>query len=439
MRKVRLGFLVALVAVLAIAGSAWAGTSESSNDIDLAAFDIYRTGTPDYDLVWEFYTQFDIRVLEHLPRAGVPRPDGYYWVIVRQEERDVIDEMVEELQQIMGEDFPIAVSVSSPAPIDEANKRAMKDEFDKWVIENDIYRKGTPDLDLVMESIELLRDVMMAYPSVVAFGARIDGYYSVTIREENWDVIHAMVEEIQQMMGEDFPISVDVGNPTVFGDVFGGHRTTIQHGPLNFVHQTLAFAAASAGQAGMVLSGHWLDQVMPVNAWVYSPTSRYPLPTNRIGIIDRAGGVYSDSSYMRPAWPGGDRVRAGVQHYGSHMPVWGSEDPELGSYVYKTGQTTGTTLAYVWAVGWAQAPWHPDKLHEQYFAIGHAAEGDSGAPVYWVKVIDYPIPNGWWPPDPEFAILKGVLSAGSEVDFIFSTISQVIDDLDVWPLPGPFW
>jgi len=372
--------------------------------------------------------------------------------------------MVEELQRIMGDDFPIAVSVSSSAPIDEAAVAALQAALTR-LLDNDIYRTGNPDLELVSEFYEQFDIGSLRFweyaddcPYIVGMGVRVDGYLWLTIAEENWDVIYGTVAELRQIMGEDFPIAVSLQNyrplsqanrtagsesatgetTATSSDVFGGHTCVIQR-YLSSSQQTLAFAAASAGQAGMVLSGHWLDQVMPVNAWVYSPTSWYPLPTNRIGIIDRVGGVYSDSSYMRPAWPGGDRVRAGVQHYGSHMPVWGSEDPELGSYVYKTGQTTGTTLAYVYGVGWAQAPWHPDKLHEQYFAIGHAAEGDSGAPVYWVKVIDYPIPNGWWPPDPEFAILKGVLWAGSEVDFIFSTISQVIDDLDVWPLPGAFW
>ena len=179
---------------------------------------------------------------------------------------------------------------------------------------------------------------------------------------------------------------------------------------------------------------------MPANAWVYSPTSWYPLLTNRIGIIDRVGGVYSDSSYMRPAWPGSDRIEPGVEHYGSHMPVWSWEDPEVGEYVFKTGRTTGTTLGRVDEV---REAWHDEHgiiLEDQFFVSGYAQSGDRGAPVYQVEVIHYPIPNGWQPPDPGFALLWGVLWGGIETEdvFVFSSVRQVMADLDVWPLPGPF-
>jgi len=554
MRKVRLGFLVALVAVLAIAGSAWAGTSESSNDIDLAAFDIYRTGTPDYDLVWEFYTQFDIRVLEHLPRAGVPRPDGYYWVIVRQEERDVIDEMVEELQQIMGEDFPIAVSVSSPAPMDEAAMTTvitaddiewgkadiyrtgtpdydLVKEFYKgfdvrnlkhwsdliaaagarrdgyyWLLvreenwdaihhtifelqqlmgenfpiafevgeyrpggtipveetagksfwdidwsERDIYRTGSPDLKLVKEfykEFDMEKHLTYAQgnpPLIVAAGVRLDGYYEVSMREENWDAIYETVRQLQAIMGEDFPIAVGVENIIPYGDVFGGHRCVIQRGVLNYNVQTLGFAALRGGEVGMVLSGHYKTLFgripMPLNALVYSPTSFYPLLTNLIGLTECVGGDYSDSSYMRPYY-GGGRIKAGVQHYGSHMPAWSWEDPQIDDWVYKTGSETGTTVGQVYRIGSVWADHHGRYLENQFFATNYGELGDSGSPVYWIEVIQYPIPNGWWPPDPEFAIMTGVLWAGSIPPgqfIVFSTITQVMDDLDVWPLPGPFW
>jgi len=244
-KRIKLGVLTALIVLLAIAVPAWAGPptpSTPSGGIELAHFDIYRTGTPDYDLVWQFYREFDVRNLEHLPRAGVARPDGYYWVIIVEEERDVIDEMVEEIQRIMGEDFPIAVSVSSPMPIDEATARALQDEFEK-LIERDIYRTGTPDLDLVKESRELLRDVIRDVnlrhprpahddrPYIVVTGVRIDGYYWVMIVEENWDVIHDVVEEIQRIMGEDFPIAVSVEEEIRrLGEVFAGHRCVIHTG-----------------------------------------------------------------------------------------------------------------------------------------------------------------------------------------------------------------
>lgn len=171
-----------------------------------------------------------------------------------------------------------------------------------------------------------------------------------------------------------------------------------------------------------------------------SPTSYYPFRTNQIGYTHYVGGFYSDSSYMRPYY-GGDRIKAGVQHYGSHMPVWSWGDPELDDWVYKTGFQTETTLGVVLAFVQVNCPIH-GLLDDQAVASYNNAPGDSGVPVYWVQVIHYPIPNGWWPPDPEFAIIAGVLWGGSDPPgefIVFSTITQVMDDLDVWPLPGPFW
>ncbi len=460
--KIKLGVLTALIALLAMGVTAWAA-QPPSGEAEPTDFDIYRTGIPDYDLVWQFYTEFDIGSLEHLPRAGVPRPDGYYWVIVRQEERDTIDQMVEELQRIMGDDFPVAVSVSSPAPIDEAAMREVIGPDDIEWGKADIYRTGTPDHDLVKEFYKGfdVRNLKHWSVLIVAAGARRDGYYWLLVREQNWDAIHHTVKELQQIMGEDFPIALEVGeyrpggtitadNTTIdepmatsSNDVCGGHRSVVQTGLLSWSRQTLAFAATpGGGGVGMVLTGYFGEhQAMPLGGWVYSPTSWWPFVTNRIGIIDRVGGDYSDSSYMRPAWPGSDRIEAGVQHYGSHMPVWSWEDPEVGDYVFKTGRTTGTTLGRVLAFVQVDCPIH-GLLDAQAVASYNNAPGDSGAPVYWVQVIHYPIPNGWWPPDPEFAILKGVdtgqITYQGVPRAVFSTMTQVMDDLDVWPLPGPF-
>ena len=282
--KIKLGVLTALIALLAMGVTAWAAPPPSG-EAEPTDFDIYRTGIPDYDLVWQFYTEFDIGSLEHMPRAGVPRPDGYYWVLVPQEERDTIDQMVEELQRIMGDDFPVAVSVSSSAPIDEAAVAALQAALTR-LLDNDIYRTGNPDLELVSEFYEQFDIGSLRFweyaddcPYIVGMGVRVDGYLWLTIAEENWDVIYGTVAELRQIMGEDFPIAVSLQNyrplsqanrtagsesatgetTATSSDVFGGHTCVIQR-YLSSSQQTLAFAAASAGQAGMVLSGHWLDK-----------------------------------------------------------------------------------------------------------------------------------------------------------------------------------
>lgn len=226
MRKVRLGFLVALVAVLAIAGSAWAGTSESSNDIDLAAFDIYRTGTPAYDLVLRSSGEVGPLVLEHLRWPGGARADGYYWLPIEEDERDIVHDVIEKVQQMMGEDFPIAVSVvrvgerPRDAILAEAIEMGAIDEEGLAILlhgfdygKADIYRTGTPDYDLVKEFYKEFDVRNLKYWSdlISAVSAGPDGYYWLLVREENWDAIHHTIFELQQLMGEDFPIAFEVG------------------------------------------------------------------------------------------------------------------------------------------------------------------------------------------------------------------------------------
>ena len=461
--KIQLGVLTAVIALLAIGLTAWAAPPPSG-EAEPADFDIYRTGTPDYDLVLRSYGEVVPRVLEHLRWPGGPRADGYYWLPIEEDERDVVHDVIEQLQQMMGEDFPIAVSVVKvePAPIDEAAQAALEADVAEFFDEHLVYQTGTPNLDLVREFHDESREFRtnLKYWSEFAMtGYTVDGYYLLMIKEENWDVIHHTVYELQQMMGDDFPVTVmisdftfperfttaantETGDGTIAttsasNDVFGGHRTTIQTAPFVYDRQTLAFAAIYGGEVGMVLSGHYLYEIMPVGARVYSPTSYYPFRTNQIGVIHHVACDCSETSYMSPGWSGPDRIKAGVQHYGSHLPVWSWEEPELGTYVYKTGRTTGTTLGQVVALvnveslcgGW---------LYDQFLAVLDSDDGDSGAPVYWVQVVHYPIPNGWWPPDPEFAFLRGVLFAGGSDVSIFSPMDLVLDDLDVIPLPGPF-
>lgn len=264
--KIKLGVLAALIALLAIGVAAWAAPPPSG-EAELADFDIYRTGTPDYDLVLRSCGEVGPLVLEHLRWPGGPRADGYYWLPIEEDERDVVYEVIEQLQQMMGEDFPIAVGVvkERPVPIDEAARAAVEARVAEF-IEARIYETGTPNLDLVREFDEKYQDSWLDqkyWSELVGMGCSSDGYYELWMKEENWDVIHNTVYELQQMMGDDFPIAVrimsdfkrlgsagstdtedgTVATATESSDVFGGHRTTIQTAPLVYDHQTLAFAA----------------------------------------------------------------------------------------------------------------------------------------------------------------------------------------------------
>ncbi len=87
---------------------------------------------------------------------------------------------------------------------------------DQWAY-SDVYRTGTPNLDLVREFHEEFHVCDLDYASgderlIVFAGVRIDGYYWLMIREENWDVIYETVEQLQEAMGEDFPVAISVGS-----------------------------------------------------------------------------------------------------------------------------------------------------------------------------------------------------------------------------------
>ena len=182
---------------------------------------------------------------------------------------------------------------------------------------------------------------------------------------------------------------------------------------------------------------------MPVGARVYSPSSYYPLHTNQIGEIHHVACQHSESSYVRPGWSGPVRIKAGVLHYGSQLPVWGPEEPEVGDWVYKTGRTTGTTLGLVVGVDFYVYGFC-GIMYDQCAAIMGSGHEDSGAPVYSVDWEDM-VPQLYATVESsgiKVADLKGVLFAGISVEgtwySIFSPIGLVLDDLDVWPLPGPF-
>ena len=77
--------------------------------------------------------------------------------------------------------------------------------------EDRVYQTGTPNLDLVREFNEESRESLRSlkyWSEFVMTGYTIDGYYLLAMKEENWDVIHQTVYELQQMMGDDFPVAV---------------------------------------------------------------------------------------------------------------------------------------------------------------------------------------------------------------------------------------
>lgn len=277
-KKIQLGVLTAVVAFVVLGLTVWA-VPPPSGEAELADFDIYRTGTPDYDLVLRSCGEVGPLVLEHLTSPGGPRADGYYWLPIEENEGDVVDGVIEQLQQMMGEDFPIAVSVVErrPAPIDEAARAAVEADLAEF-LKNRIYRAGTPNLDQVREFAQEYHWSWLDqeyWSEFVGTMCSLDGYYELILKEENWDVINLAVSKLQQMMGDDFPIAVRiwpdlerlgsagstdtedgaVATAIESSDVFGGHKTTIQTAPFVFDPQTLAFAAISGSEVGMVLSG----------------------------------------------------------------------------------------------------------------------------------------------------------------------------------------
>lgn len=293
-KKIKLSFIVVLSALLILTAPAAGDRPAPSDDIELAYLDIYQTGTPAFDLVCESYHEFDsqnVRNMSPLVAGVAVRPDGYYWVMLKEEDWDAVRHVVDELQQVMGEDFPIAVSVISP------DGRTTADI--EWSKINDIHRAGSPDYDLVREfaaefNVRNLKYASGDSPIIVGAFPRQDGYYWLIIREENWDAINHTADELQHMMGEDFPIAVTVGRLDLLaGDAFGGHRCVIQY---YFVgsEQSLGFAAI------------WYDADPPIvqvtSGQAASDSDAYMYPVN------------ASDSYEYPVKPGTDGWKAFTNH-----------------------------------------------------------------------------------------------------------------------------
>jgi hypothetical protein len=210
--KVKLGVLTGVIALVALGATAWA--APPSGEAKLADHDIYRAGTPDYDLVLRSSGEVWPLVLEHLRWPGAPRADGYYWLPIEENERDVVDQVIEELQQMMGKDFPIAVSVveSRPALIDEAAQAAVEARVAEF-LEDRLLKTGTPNLDLAREFVEKYHESWLDpkyWSEFGGIGYSLDGYCELMVKEENWDFINMAVHELQQMMGDGFPIAVRI-------------------------------------------------------------------------------------------------------------------------------------------------------------------------------------------------------------------------------------
>ena len=124
-RRIILTFPAALLALLIVTALVWGGPATPSDDIELAGFDtilniVYCTGTPEFDLALEFYCEHSRNpkdISDLIVGAGV-RPDGYFSVLIREKDWDTIHYIVEGIQQMMGEDFPIiAVWVGNISPL----------------------------------------------------------------------------------------------------------------------------------------------------------------------------------------------------------------------------------------------------------------------------------------------------------------------------------
>jgi hypothetical protein len=212
-QTVRLGIVTAIIALVALSATALAAPA-SSGEARVSDCDIYRVGTPDYDLVLRSCGDVGPLVLERLKWPGGPRADGYYWLPVEEDERDVVSDVIDQVQQTMGEDFPIAVSVieSRPALIDEAARAAVEARVREF-LEDRLLTTGTPNLDLAREFVEKYHQSWLDskyWSEFVGTGYSFDGYCELMVKEENWDIINMAVDELKQMMGDDFPVAVRI-------------------------------------------------------------------------------------------------------------------------------------------------------------------------------------------------------------------------------------
>jgi|GEM_PF-3122660 len=315
-----------------------------------------------------------------------------------------------------------------------------------------VYRTGTPDFDKAREfhiSQSGDESLFQNYP-IIARGYWIDGYYQVTLDEERWDgdleIVDKLVRELQELGCEDLPIRIAVGTTilaikAVEGDevqvtsteATGGDRAIFVDPDTGVGEEsTLSFLAEKWGWTyrwRFVGTGHFLDAPVPDGTEVYDEDWQY------LGAVELAGGELSDTSRVRGGY--WSSILPGTRHYGGRLTYDMYIPPFIGSDVYKTGATTGTTWGQVLSIQDRYNPAHETLLEDQILATNGAWFGDSGAPLYFHGVPDFPIPlSGTEVMTILHGVLWGIGSYDGQLVSIYSTIYQVTQELDVTPYLG---
>jgi hypothetical protein len=174
---------------------------------------------------------------------------------------------------------------------------------------------------------------------------------------------------------------------------------------------TLGFSATtSGGTDGYVITSHLPTTV---GQTIYQPGTGYPA-----GTVSIVSGNYADAAFV-PYWNAEGTI---VGTGGTLLPVKAYGDASANSQtIYMSGissQSSGTVIATGVMI------YHADLgryLYNQHRASYSSANGDSGAPVYWINSNNQVAIGG---------IHWGHNSAGS----YYSPISQVQYDLGVTPL-----
>ena len=320
-----------------------------------------------------------------------------------------------------------------------------------------IYRTGTPDFDKAREFhiSQTGNGYLFQHYPVIGSGYWPDGYYQVTLDEERWDgdweIVDELVAVLTELGGEDLPIRIAVGTIKLLSEAVevdevevtnteatGGDRAIFVNPDTGIARQnTLSFLTEKWGWTyrwRFVGTGHFLGGPVPQDTEVYDEELQY------LGAVELAGGELSDTSRVRGGY--WSSILPGVKHYSLRLPYDLYMNPFVDVSVYRTGASSGTTWGEVLAYEHVYNPAHETVLENQVLATCEAIPGDSGAPLYFHGVPDFPVPlSGTGTVSSQtMTILHGVLWGGTvyegEEVTIYSPIYSVMAELDVTPYLG---
>jgi len=295
---------------------------------------------------------------------------------------DEVTTLAEGLAPIYTEDL---IKSYGPVPEFDAEHHLKSSALASSFTNEKIWDDKNAKMDQLYELTKKKIDTKYGYPRgpVISYGTDVFGSVLVgilegkTVDNKTYDQIYSIIQSNAKQIGIDNPPviffyspmpKVDLGVTDTWRPVIGGIQGSNNKGKF-----TIGFAATRSGKNGFVTTGH----TNAVGTLVYQP-----IPGQSTGKVTKNSEcANSDSSFVEY-----NNVAAKIFRSSTSQPsVYSYGDPYKGMAVRKSGASTGYTAGPIYSQTSLYNPYYLKTLFNQWYADYSYAEGDSGAPVYWVN------------------------------------------------------